>query len=81
MPTWELIRQHPGPYNELVGAAWEFERVEGQERARMSLNHEAEVRDESSWPALYQWLGEELSLVYQRVAPKLREEMERGGQA
>lgn len=80
-PTWERIRQDPAPFNELVGAAWEFEQVEGQERARMSLNQEAEVRDESSWPALYEWLGEKLSLVYERVSPRLREEMERRGEA
>jgi hypothetical protein len=81
IPTWERIRQDPGSYNELVGAAWEFEQVDGQERARMSLNHEAEVRDESSWPALHQWFGEKLSIVYERVARKVREEMERGGEA
>lgn len=80
MPTWERIQQDPEPLNTLVGAAWELERIEGQERARMSLSLEADVRDESSWPALYQWFGEKLSLVYDHVAPRLRAEMERGGE-
>jgi hypothetical protein len=81
MPLWQRIRQHPDSYNELIGTTWEFEQVEGQERARMSLSREADVRDESSWPALYQWFGETLSLLYERVAPKLRDDMERGGDA
>lgn len=81
MPIWERIRLEPGAFNDLVGAIWEFEQIDGQERARMSLNQEAEVRDESSWPALYGWLGEKLSLVYERIAPKLRDEMGRGGGA
>ncbi|MFO0894787.1 MAG: DUF262 domain-containing protein [Phycisphaerales bacterium] len=81
LPAWDRIRRDPEPFNKLVGAAWAFEQVRGQERARMSLNLDAGVRGESSWPALYQWFGEKLSLVYDRVAPKLREAMERGGEA
>lgn len=81
LPAWERIRQTPGPYNELVSGTWEFEQVEGQERARMSLSQEGEVRDEASWPQLYRWLGEKLSIVYDRVTPLLREAMDRGGEA
>ncbi len=81
LPVWERIRLAPDSYNNLVGETWEFAWIEGQERVRMSLNHEGEVRDEASWPALYQWLGEKLSLVYERVAPKLREAMEPGDAA
>jgi hypothetical protein len=81
LPVWERIRRDSGSFNDLVGAAWEFEQVEGQERARMSLNLQADVRDEAIWPALYEWIGENLSLVYERVAPKLRDEMARGAEA
>lgn len=77
LPVWERIRNAPDEYNAIVAAPWEFEQVEGQSRARMSISREADVRDESSWPELYRWLGETLSLVYERVAPKLRMEMDR----
>jgi hypothetical protein len=79
LPVWERIRQLTKEYQDLVGASWEFEKVEGRNpRARMSINVAAEVHHESSWPEVYRWLGEKLSLVYERLAPKLREEMDRG---
>ena len=36
-----------------------------------------DLRNESSWADVYRWLGEKLSLIYEKVAPKLREEMDR----
>jgi uncharacterized protein with ParB-like and HNH nuclease domain len=78
MPIWRRIRQAPGPYSDLVDANWDFEQIEGQERARMSLSYEAEVRNQALWPKLYSWIGEKLLLLYQRVVPVLRQEMERG---
>lgn len=41
----------------------------------------ADLRNEASWPEVYDWLGKKLSLVYERVAPKLREEMDRSDAA
>lgn len=77
-PVWERIRRSPEDYNVLLGAEWEFEQVEGRPRARMFLNHSAtDVRNESSWSEYYRWLGEKLSVVYERVAPMLRHEMDR----
>jgi hypothetical protein len=76
LPVWERIRQAPDEYNALVGATWEFEQLDGQARARMSVSRLADVRSEATWPELYRWFGEELSLVYECVAPKLRAEME-----
>jgi len=77
-PVWERIRLSPQPYNELLNAEWEFEQVEGRPRARMFVNQSiTDRRNESSWPEVYRWLGEKLSLFYERVAPKLREEMDR----
>jgi hypothetical protein len=79
LPVWERIRLSPKAYNELVNAHWEFEQVEDRARGSMFLNQPAsDLRNESSWPAVYGWLGEKLSLVYERVMPKLREEMDRG---
>src|SRR5262249_50225319 len=77
LPVWERIRQSPGEYNELLGVAWEFEQVEGQPRARMSVSHVADVRNESTWPELYRWMGDKLSILYERIAPKLRAAMDR----
>lgn len=78
LPVWERIRQSPEEYNALVGEVWGFEQVEGRLRARMFVNQPStDLRNESSWADVYRWLGEKLSLVYERVAPKLRDEMDR----
>jgi hypothetical protein len=37
----------------------------------------SDVRSESSWTYVYRWLSEKLSLVYEKVVPNLREEMDR----
>jgi hypothetical protein len=61
----------------LVGVDWEFEQLEGRSRARMFINQSAtDLRNESTWADVYQWLGEKLSLVYERVAPKLRDDLD-----
>jgi hypothetical protein len=31
--------------------------------------------DETEWPAAYAWFGDKLALLYNSVAPKLRDEM------
>jgi hypothetical protein len=78
LPLWERIRLAPKPYNDALNTEWEFEQVEGRPRARMFVNlTTANLRNESSWPEIYKWLGERLSLVYERVAPMLREGMDR----
>lgn len=75
--VWDRIRQAPDEYNAAIGTDWVFDRLEGHARAVMSINRSGELRDESSWPDLYRWLGEKLSLLYELVAPKLRAEMDR----
>lgn len=78
LPVWERIRASPNAYNEFVSADWGFEQIEGRQRARMFIDRPAEdLRNETSWPEVYRWLAEKLSLVYERIAPKLREEMDR----
>jgi hypothetical protein len=78
LPVWERIRESPEEYNALIGAQWEFEQVEGRPRGRMFVNQSAaDLRNESSWAEVYRWIGDNLSLVYERVAPKLRNAMDR----
>jgi len=79
LPLWERVRQAPEDYNAMVSATWEFEQIEGQPRARMSVSQAADLRDESCWSGLYGWLGQKLTLVYERVLPKLREQIDQGG--
>jgi len=77
LPVWERIRESPDVYNVLIGATWEFERLQGSRpRAFMSINLEKDVRHESSWPEVYEWLGQKLSVVYEVLSPKLRQEMD-----
>jgi hypothetical protein len=77
LPIWEHIHASQTPYNELVNAEWAFEQVDGRSRARMFVNCSVtDLRNESSWPEVYRWLGEKLLLVYAKVMPKLREEMD-----
>jgi hypothetical protein len=78
-PIWERIRQTPDEYNALIGMNWEFEQIEDRPRARMFVDLSvANLRDESCWADVYRWLGEKLSILYGRVAPKLRDAMDQG---
>jgi hypothetical protein len=77
-PLWDRIRTSPKLYNDFVDAQWGFEQLQDRLRGRMYLDHAvADLRNESSWPDVYRWLGEKLSLVYERVTPTLRKEMDR----
>jgi hypothetical protein len=61
-----------------MNSEWEFEHVDGRIRPRMHINQSMrDARDEPSWSAIYDWFGHMLSLVYAKVAPALREEMDR----
>jgi hypothetical protein len=78
IPLWESIRLAPEPYNTLVDSHWEFEQVEGRRRVRMFINQDvSDVRNEACWQEPYQWLGQKLSLIQEKVLPRLREEMDR----
>ena len=75
---WEAIRNAPDEWNALIGDKWEFEQIGDRHRGRMSVRRETpRLRDESSWPEAYRWLGEKLSAVYQTITPRLKQEMER----
>jgi uncharacterized protein with ParB-like and HNH nuclease domain len=77
-PLWGRIRLSSKPYNDLINVEWEFEQSGEQSRARMFISQSvADSRSESSWPELYRWLGQKLSLVYEVVVPKLREDRDK----
>ena len=78
LPLWDRISLSSKPYNDLVNAEWEFEQSGERSRARMFISQSvADSRSESSWPELYRWLGQKLSLVYELVVPKLREDRDK----
>jgi Protein of unknown function DUF262 len=80
IPVWAAIRKEPAAWNALIAAVWEFDQVEGRSRARIFLNQSIrDARNEASWPEVYPWFGEKLTLLYDKAAPKLREEMDRYG--
>lgn len=77
--VWEKLQSAPQqPWNELIGESWAFEQRGEQRLHIMSVYKQVpEIRGASSWPDAYRWLGEKLSSIYERVAPRLREELER----
>lgn len=77
-PVWERLLADPTDINALIDDTWTFERIahKGRQVPRMTISREADSDAESDWPALYGWLGQKLSLLYQHVAPRLRAEMQ-----
>lgn len=77
LPVWQRISASSDQFNQLLGARWEFEQVDGRSRARMFISAPIpELRKELSWPEAHRWFGEKLSLVYEKILPKLRDEMD-----
>jgi hypothetical protein len=75
--VWERIRTAPAEYDALIGETWKFESVEGKERARMYVDHAtADLRTDAAWPELYRWYGKNLAILYDQVAPRLRQELD-----
>lgn len=75
---WEKIRAAPAEWNSLIGGTWEFEGFADKKRGYMSVSREiSNLRDEASWQVAYDWFSERLSALYGKVAPRLREEMDR----
>jgi uncharacterized protein with ParB-like and HNH nuclease domain len=81
LPVWDQLRQTSDELNQVFNATWEFERLQGQSRARMSINHDGDVRNELAWPDLYRWMGWSLTTLFSQLGPKLRNEMDRAAQA
>jgi len=76
--VFDMARAAPERWNDLAGGTWEFQQAGEKQRGYMSIwrdiNH---IRSEASWPDAYRWFGEKLSLLYERVVPALRQEMDR----
>jgi uncharacterized protein with ParB-like and HNH nuclease domain len=76
-PVWERIKVAPAEYDALIEETWKFEPVEGRERARMFIDRQvSDLRSDATWPELYRWLGAKLTILYENVAPKLRQELD-----
>lgn len=76
--VWERIKANSAEFDTLLGMKWEFDRVEGRSRGWMSANHLCEdLRDESTWGTVYARVGKSLANIFERVAPRIREELDR----
>jgi hypothetical protein len=70
----------PERWNKLVDDTWEFYQPSERQRGYMSMWRTVnQIRSEASWLDAYRWFGEKLTLLYERVVPALREEMDRQG--
>jgi hypothetical protein len=77
LPVWERIRMAPQGFDAMAGASWGFEPLEGRDRACMSLDRPAEdLRDESTWPQHHKWFADNLSVLYEKIVPELRKQMD-----
>jgi len=77
MPVWRKLKDAPGQVDGLVGSTWSFEQIKDRERARMSIELPMkQIRDPSAWPSAFEWLGGKLTVIYEKLVPLLREEME-----
>jgi len=76
--VWERIRANSSEFDTLLGMKWEFDRVADKNRGWMSANFSSnDLRDETAWDDLYVRLGKTLAAIFEHVAPRLRDEMDR----
>lgn len=80
-PVWEALKSDPTEVNELIGSEWAFGQTEDGKLRWMNIKLPMTSSDESEWPAAYAWFGGKLALLYNAVAPKLRDEMSAGAAA
>lgn len=72
------IRAVPDEWHALIGASWDLQSGSEKRYPYMYVWRDVpDIRDERAWPEAYQWLGERLSALIKRVAPRLRDEMDR----
>jgi uncharacterized protein with ParB-like and HNH nuclease domain len=75
VPVWEALQANPADVNTLIGADWAFGQNEDSKLRWMNIKLSMASSDETEWPAAFAWFGDKLALLYNSVAPKLREEM------
>ena len=72
MPLWNKLYAQPDVVDSMIGPGWTFEKIEGKERGKMSLEHGvAGLRDEREWPAAHQWICSKLDVLYGALVPWL----------
>lgn len=70
MPAWEALRAQPAQIDSLMGGNWEFHRIPGRDKGRMSFDRPAPgIADEETWPALYEWFHAKLKTLYGDIGP------------
>ncbi|CAG0951626.1 hypothetical protein BURK1_00226 [Burkholderiales bacterium] len=70
MPAWEALRAQPAQIEAMMGGSWEFHRIPGREKGRMSLERPAPgIANEATWPALYEWFHAKLEVLYRSISP------------
>lgn len=74
-PVWESLKANPDDINSAIGAEWDFGQTEEGKLRWMNIKLTMPTAEESAWPAAYEWLGEQLTVLYGAIAPKLRDEM------
>ena len=77
-PVLEAAQHSGGEFDALLGMKWEYGRVEGRNRGWMSANIRCDnLRDESTWVDVYARVGKILAAIFERVAPRIRQELDR----
>ena len=74
-PVWEALKADTAEVNGLIGAEWAFDQKDDGSLRWMNIKLPMAGTDETEWPAAYAWFGDKLALLYNSVAPKLRDEM------
>jgi len=74
-PVWEALQANPADVNNLIGTDWAFGQTEDAKLRWMNIKMPMASSDEAAWPAAFAWFGDKLALLYNSVAPKLRDEM------
>jgi hypothetical protein len=73
-PVWEALKADPAEVEDLIGGQWAFGQSDDGKRW-MNIKLPMTSADETEWLAAYAWFGDKLALLYNSVAPKLRDEM------
>lgn len=74
-PVWEALKADPAEVNSLVGGEWVFDQKDDGTLRWMNIKLPMVSADETEWQAAFTWFGDKLALLYNSVAPKLRDEM------